>query len=528
MECEYVSYDYLSLYKFNRVVKLLKEDYYDIDQNAKYFIIKSESEFNYCKVFETNKYVEKEDEKRNVESKPKVEEEVIQVSEANEKKLKECTQEQIRNPNTKRCVSREGKIGKKLVLESKDTVTRKYKILDIEFPVRYNDCLLNNVISHYRKLYSTFILNSETKFKDSVWDDIHDVYEKKYKDLTCYTKQYPQCLKSSRKQLYNSAQNCKEKDKKKEYIKPISSFNKKELCRFIRTHPKLRRVSDKFKKEIEEYKNLYIDKDIEEKFFQDIIKSNYKYDIRQHSGSIILFYLILKYSKDNNVFYFDLDKDSISNTKIMSHAKWNSYNETFFFPKKFIEFLKDGKSNIKIIKLSLKNEIDNHSNLLFFNVSKKEFYRYDSGGTKFYSNYNIETLEKYLEKLAKDIGYTYRYDFEFCPDLNLGSVNVLYKAKEKIQEERGFCAIHTNLLIELMILENSTDLYETQKNFIDKIIKSKYTLIYFLRKYKSYMFGSVTDFIKNYGFEGDETETKNIEEFLEDNLSYIYEDLITE
>ena len=524
MDCEYVSYNYLSLYKFNRVINLLKEDYFDIDKDAKYFIIKSESEFNYCKVFETNKY---EEEKKNVKPK-KVIEEVIEVAEENKKTLKECTQEQIRNPKTKRCVSREGKIGKKLVLESEDTIIRKYKILDLEFPVRYNECLLNNVISYYRKLYSMFILSSETKFKDSVWDDIQDVYKRKIKDRSCYTEQYPQCLKSTRKQLYNSAKNCKNQDKKKEYMKPISSFNKKELCTFIRTHPNLRRISHKFKNKMEEYKPLYKDQDIKEKFFQDIIKSNYKYDIGQHSGSINLFYLILKYSKDNNVFYVDLDKDDVSRTKIMSHAKWDSYNEKFFFPKKFINFLKDGKSNIKIIKLSLRNEADGHSNLLFFNVSKREFYRYDSGGTKFYINYDIENLEKYLEQLAKDIGYTYRYDFEFCPDLNLGNLNAFYKAKDIIEQERGFCSVQTNLLIELMILENSSDLYETQKSFIDKIIKSKYTLIYFLRKYKSYMFGTVTDFINNYGFEGDETETKKIVDFLDDNLTHIYDDLITE
>ena len=532
MECDYVSYDYITLEKFARIVKLLKLEYYEIDANARYFIIKSETEFNYCKVFDTNKSIEYEDKlikayKESEEKTCKENERLDTVSNiCISKKAKECTDNEIRNPKSKRCVSRESKIGKKIIEATKDTVKHDYKILDIEFPIKYNDCLLKNVKSYYKKLYSTFILNSETKFEGSEFDDTKDVYTKKIKSLRCHTKKYPECMKYSRPQLYNIAKNCKSKDKERKYLKPISSYSKKDLCRFIRTHPNLNRVSDKFKREIENFKELYKEKDIEEAFFQQILKSDYKYDIQQHSGIVNLFYLLIKLS-NNKVFFIDVDKDSVKNTKKMSHASWNSYTKKFFMPKKFIKFLNDDESKIKILKLSLKNDADAHSNLLIFNTVKKEFYRYDSGGTKFYLNYDFENLEKRLEELGKDLGYIYRYDFELCPDLNLGTVNVLYKEKEKIQDERGFCAVHTNLLIELLILENSDDIYKTQTEFIDKIIKSKYSLIFFLRKYKAYMFGFVTEFIKSIGYEGYETDAKSINEFLDDNSPYIFEYLLT-
>jgi hypothetical protein len=531
MECDYVSYDYVSLDKYNRIVKLLKLEYYEIDAEARYFIIKSETEFNYCKVFDTKKSIKYED---IIEKKPDVKinckenerldpESNICIS----KNAKECNETQIRNPKSKRCVSRESKIGKKIVDSKKDTRIHEYKIFDVEFPIKYNDCLVKNVISYYKKLYSTFILNSETQFEGSEFDDMSDMYTRKIKSIRCHTQKYPKCMEDSRSQLYNLAKNCKSKDKERKYIKPISSYNKKELCRFIRTHPNLRRVSEKFKNDIEKFKDLYKEKDIEDAFIQQIVNSDYKYDIKQHSGIVNLFYLLIRFYNDNKVFFIDIDKDSIENTKKMSHARWETYNEKFFMPKKFISFLNEGNSNIKILKLSLRNEADGHSNLLVFNTVKKEFHRYDSGGTKHNINYDIDVLENRLEELGKDLGYTYRYDFELCPDLNLANVNVLYKAKEKIEKERGFCAIHTNLLIELTILENSDDIFKTQSEFIDKIIKSKYTLIYFLRKYKAFMFGFVTEFIKSMGYEGDETESEAIEQFLDDNAPYIFEYLLT-
>lgn len=533
MECEYVSYDYVSLEKFMRILKLLKQEYYEID-DARYFIIKSDSEFNYCKVFDTKKSIEYEDKlkvkKEHIDKKIDCKENEKLDTETNiciSKNAKECSEIQIRNPKSKRCVSRESRIGKKIVYSKKDTVKHDYRILDIEFPIKYNECLLKNVISYYKKLYSTIILNSETQFEGSVYDDINDVYTRKIKSTNCHTKKYPDCMKQSRNQLYNIAKNCKSKDKNREYLKPISSYNKKELCRFIRTHPKLNRVSEKFRNELENFKELYKEKDIEDAFIQQIVTSDYKYDIKQHSGYVNLFYLLIRFSNDNKVFFIDINNNSIKNIKKMSHAKWISYDKKFFMPKKFISFLKQGESNIKILKLSLRNKEDGHSNLLIFNTVKKEFHRYDSGGTKYFVNYDIDKLEKRLEELGKDLGYTYRYDFELCPDLNLGNVNVLYKAKDKIQEEKGFCAIHTNLLIELTILENSNDIFKTQSEFIDKIIKSKYSLIFFIRKYKAYMFGFVTEFIKSMGYEGDETDNDAIEEFLDDNSPYIFEYLLT-
>lgn len=530
MECDYVSYDYVSLEKFMRIIKLLKQEYYEID-DARYFIIKSDTEFNYCKVFDTKKSIKYEDiikKKPDVKIDCKENERLEPVSNiCISKNAKECSEIQIRNPKSKRCVSRESKIGKKIMDSKKDTEINEYKILDIEFPIKYNECLLKNVIKYYKKLYSTFILNSETQFKDSVFDDISDLYTRKIKSFRCHTQKYPKCMEQSRSQLYNIAKNCKNKDEEREYIKPISSYNKKELCRFIRTHPKLNRVSKKFRNNIEKFKELYKEKDIENAFIQQILKSDYKYDIKQHSGIVNLFYLLIRFSNNNKVFFIDIDEDSVKNTKKMSHAKWVSYDKKFFVPKKFISFLNEGNSNVKILKLSLKNEKDAHSNLLVFNTIKKEFYRYDSGGTKYFVNYDIDVLEKRLEELGKDLGYTYRYDFELCPDLNLGNVNVLYKAKDKIQEERGFCAIHTNLLIELTILENSDDIFKTQSEFIDKIIKSKYSLIFFLRKYKAYIFGFVTEFIKSVGYEGEETDTEAINQFLDDNAPYIFEYLLT-
>jgi hypothetical protein len=512
MTCKYVTYDYLSLFKFKRVVKLLNQDYVDFDQDAKYFVIKSDTEFNYCKVFDTNRY--NEDIKVNI---PNV---VV-----DESKVKPCSPVQLRNPKTKKCVSRTGRIGKKIIAEN--TKVKKYRILDIEFPITYNDCLLDNVATYYKKLFGRFILNSETKFKKSEWDDIKEVYTKKYTDTTCYTKIYPECMKLTKDQLYNISKNCINQDDEKVYIKPISSFNKKQLCKFIRTHPNIRTVTEKYEKQLKKYRELYKDKEIEEKFIKDILDCEYKYHISQISDEVFLFYFILKLVKDKGVIYIDLYKD-VKKSKTMSEAKWDSYSEKFFFPKKFINFLKDGKSNIKILQMRIENKADAHSNLLIFNVEKKEFFRYDPSGTQHFANYDILKLEKHLEKLSKDLGYTYRYDFEFCPDVNIGDIAAYQEEVENIENEQGFCATYTTLLIELVIIEDSSDLYKTQKSFIDKIVKSKYSLRHFLRKYRSYIFGIVTDLIKNYGFEGDETETKKIVEFLEDNLTYIYDDLITE
>ena len=298
MECDYVSYDYITLEKFIRILKLLKQEYYEIDEDARYFIIKSETEFNYCKVFDTKKSIEYEDKlkvkKENVDKKLVCKENEkldILSNICISKNAKECSDNQIRNPKSKRCVSRESKIGKKIMDSKKDTVKHDYRILDIEFPIKYNECLLKNVISYYKKLYSTFILNSETHFEDSVFDDIRDVYTRKIKSTSCHTKKYPYCMKQSRDILYNIAKNCKSKDKEREYIKPISSYTKKELCGFIRTHPKLNRVSEKFRTDLENFKELYKEKDIEDAFIQQIVKSDYKYDIKQHSGIVNLFYL---------------------------------------------------------------------------------------------------------------------------------------------------------------------------------------------------------------------------------------------
>jgi hypothetical protein len=41
------------------------------------------------------------------------------------------------------------------------------------------------------------------------------------------------------------------------------------------------------------------------------------------------------------------------------------------------------------------------------------------------------------------------------------------------------------------------------------------------------MFGFVTEFIKSIGYEGDETDAKSINQFLEDNAPYIFEILLT-
>jgi hypothetical protein len=334
-------------------------------------------------------------------------------------------------------------------------------------------------------------------------------------------------MKLTKDQLYNISKNCINQDDEKVYIKPISSFNKKQLCKFIRTHPNIRTVTEKYEKQLKKYRELYKDKEIEENFIKDILDCEYKYHISQISDEVFLFYFILKLVKDKGVIYIDLYKD-VKKSKTMSEAKWDSYSEKFFFPKKFINFLKDGKSNIKILQMRIENKADAHSNLLIFNVEKKEFFRYDPSGTQHFANYDILKLEKHLEKLSKDLGYTYRYDFEFCPDVNIGDIAAYQEEVENIENEQGFCATYTTLLIELVIIEDSSDLYKTQKSFIDKIVKSKYSLRHFLRKYRSYIFGIVTDLIKNYGFEGDETETKKIVEFLEDNLTYIYDDLITE
>jgi len=123
MECDYISYDYVTLEKFIRILKLLKQEYYEIDAEARYFIIKSEIEFNYCKVFDTKKSikieekleVKKEDKKIECKENEKIDPVTnICIS----KNAKECSENQLRNPKSKRCVSRESKIGKK-IFESK-------------------------------------------------------------------------------------------------------------------------------------------------------------------------------------------------------------------------------------------------------------------------------------------------------------------------------------------------------------------------------------------------------------------------
>jgi hypothetical protein len=369
---------------------------------------------------------------------------------------------------------------------------------------------------------------------------------------------FSKCMTLAQEELLPIATECDKVDQKGRYRRDLDKMNKKQLCGYIITHYK-KRVTKGFSKE--DYIQLYeLSKEYPRKLppFMETIANNTYPDIRdkKYILSYIYLYLIIKY-RDYGILY--INKYNLNDEAVWfcGESKENEMGEKIIedpyleFPEDFVSDLEQHPNRYLFLELNLlecEEEADPHANLLIFDKEEKTVSRWESN-IGLYHHWKQELLDSELEKFAMSIGYQYKTTYEVCSSNfnTLGEIatrqmsalkdeSVSSLSKSEIEELKSYeldgpCQLFEALFIEFSfyndrIRNTNNSIDSINRDLIDILLNSKYTIDEFMYNYRNYILGELHQFIlEEFSYEGS-YDPNAITQFIKDNEAEIL-DILT-
>jgi hypothetical protein len=270
-------------------------------------------------------------------------------------------------------------------------------------------------------------------------------------------------------------------------------------------------------------------------------------------------YLLIKY-RDYGILYFDELDDAFSwfcGDSNVDETGEKIIEEPYLqYPENFEENLKLHENRYLFLQLYLlecESVEESHANILIFDKETKTMSRWESN-IDLYRFYKQELLDSKLEKFAKSIGYSYQTTYEVCSS-NFNTIGeVAYRQREALKDENdspltdaekerlysydleGPCHLFVSLFIEYGLnteYKNKNkqkdpikSIDSTNKELIDLLLNSKYTIDEFLYKYRNYILGELHQFIlEEFSYDGD-YDKESIIGFIGENEDEIIEILM--
>jgi len=356
----------------------------------------------------------------------------------------------------------------------------------------------------------------------------------------CYMEYHP-CRKALKKQIYETAKQCKKISIKRCKEDPtkkracetadeaISRLKKMELCSYIAGNPALKRqgqVNKNYFKDIELKKDL-------SKSFEDKIFSPQKIELDvpkvTYFGSVQSTLYLMKFSGKGSVLYrertgsskaFWINYDRENNDEKMFEDGWH-----FIFPDDFESYLRGARRrgiHHIFLYLSLykkiedKEKISKHANFLLFDLDKSILYRYEpSGYADIYDIYDMNKLDKFLSNFARSKRMSYIPPWDSCPSQLFAKVaaaqRMAGKAKLEEGDPGGFCKVWATFMLEQKLKHPEMDMDDIQRNLVQLFLENKVDMINFARRYIQRINQYGNKILKDHGMkEGDDPD-----EFLE-------------
>lgn len=335
--------------------------------------------------------------------------------------------------------------------------------------------------------------------------------------LRCALKYIDRCEEYPKPFLYNTAKLCKDLAEKgnhpiPEHDKGISRMNKPELCKYVKTNPKI--VDNAFKKlkHVRQHLEKIKESDIPP-VYKEYFEHEYQYFGDRLSGSVAVLYMWNRVRKSKHI---DLIKSSKNNSLISWITDLEKKESYIKVNPRLSKLILSSKKTYSAFFVTLQRVEDSaHSNCILIDNKRKRAYLFDPSSTKHYGRYNVDNLNDILDVYFKKLGYKFMATWEYCPVFTISQwfqteMKALKKPKTPL-DPPGFCSVHTLLILDSFSKQNELSFEDFIKTINADTSVSIYDLVY---KFHSFVTHYVMKLVKKIGFTDDVYSQKKVSEFI--------------